>query len=49
MKFDDLERAQGKRVDHVDILFNPGHPGVAELHYHVVLWYISREKAQAVK
>ncbi len=30
-----------EKVDHVDIVFNAGHPGVAEPHYHIVLWYIS--------
>lgn len=32
-------------VDHVDVVFNAGHPGVAEPHYHVVLWHVSPEKA----
>lgn len=32
-------------VDHVDIVFNAGHPGVAEPHYHVTLWYISPQHA----
>lgn len=32
-------------VDHVDIVFNAGHPGVAEPHYHIVLWYVSAEAA----
>ena len=32
-------------VDHVDIVFNAGHPGVAEPHYHVVLWYVSPQRA----
>lgn len=35
-----------ERVDHVDVVFNAGHPGVAEPHYHIVLWYIT---AQQVK
>jgi hypothetical protein len=37
------------RVDHVDMYYNAGHPGVAEPHYHVVLWYVSPEKAAALK
>lgn len=32
-------------VDHVDVVFNAGHPGVPEPHYHVVLWHVSPEKA----
>ena len=34
-------------VDHVDFVFNAGHPGVAEPHYHVILWYISTQRAAA--
>ena len=34
-----------ERVDHVDILYNAGHPGVAEPHYHVILWYVSPQRA----
>ncbi len=26
-----------ERVDHVDLYYNAGHPGVAEPHYHIVL------------
>ena len=32
-------------VDHVDVVFNAGHPGVAEPHYHVILWHVSPERA----
>jgi hypothetical protein len=47
--FSDLEVAH-ERVDHVDILFNAGHPGVAEPHYHVILWYVpSQHAAQVAK
>lgn len=46
---DALKTATGERVDHVDVLFNPGHPGVSVPHYHIVLWYISPEKAKALK
>jgi|SRR5678815_5210176 hypothetical protein len=35
-------------VDHVDIVFNAGHPGVAEPHYHVILWYVSPQRAAAL-
>jgi len=33
----------------VDLYFNAGHPGVAEPHYHVVVWYVSSEKAASLK
>ena len=35
-----------ERVDHVDVVFNAGHPGVAEPHYHIVLWYITPQQAR---
>lgn len=38
-------KAAKERVDHVDIVFNAGHPGVAVPHYHIVVWYISAEAA----
>jgi hypothetical protein len=47
-KFENLAVAAA-RVDHVDMYYNAGHPGVAEPHYHVVLWYVSSEKAAALK
>jgi hypothetical protein len=37
--------AAHERVDHVDILFNAGHPGVAEPHYHITVWYVSPQRA----
>jgi hypothetical protein len=42
--FSGLKAAQA-RVDHVDIVFNAGHPGVAEPHYHVITWYVSAQRA----
>ncbi|MGH7565800.1 MAG: hypothetical protein ACREK2_03125 [Gemmatimonadota bacterium] len=36
-------------VDHVDVQYNAGHPGVAEPHYHVVVWYVSAEKASELQ
>jgi hypothetical protein len=42
--FSGLKAAQA-RVDHVDIVFNAGHPGVAEPHYHVILWYVPAQRA----
>jgi len=47
--FSGLKVAQ-TRADHVDIVFNAGHPGVAEPHYHVMVWYVSAQRAaQLVK
>ena len=40
--FDNLA-APGGNVDHVDVYFNAGHPGVEEPHAHVVLWHVSAE------
>ncbi len=39
-RFDDLA-APGGKVDHVDVYFNAGHPGVEKPHAHVVLWHVS--------
>src|SRR5262249_24405563 len=44
----DLAAAKEK-VDHVDMYYNAGHPGVAEPHYHVVIWYVSPDRAAALK
>jgi hypothetical protein len=41
--FPDLKIAQ-ERVDHVDIVYSAGHPGVPEPHYHVIVWYISQQR-----
>jgi hypothetical protein len=34
-----------ERPDHVDIVFNAGHPGMAMPHYHFIVWYVSKEDA----
>ena len=39
-RLDDLA-APGGAVDHVDVYFNAGHPGVEVPHAHVVLWHVS--------
>lgn len=39
MHLDDL-LAPGGNVDHVDVMYNAGHPGVAEPHIHVILWHV---------
>jgi hypothetical protein len=41
--------AANEKVDHVDLYYNAGHPGVAEPHYHVVVWYVSAQQAAALK
>jgi len=33
-------------VDHVEIHYTSGHPGVPEPHYHVILWHVSPERAR---
>jgi hypothetical protein len=47
--FDNLV-APGGKVDHVDMYFNAGHPGVEEPHYHIVLWHVSKsDEARVAK
>jgi len=38
-------KAGHANVDHVDVVYNAGHPGVAEPHYHVIIWYVSPARA----
>ncbi len=48
-RFDDLS-APGGNVDHVDIYFNAGHPGVEKPHAHLVLWHVSKaDEARVAK
>ena len=46
--FDSLAVAKAA-VDHVDIYYNNGHPGVPDAHYHIVLWYISPEQVKTLQ
>jgi hypothetical protein len=46
-KIDDLA-APGGKVDHVDMYFNAGHPGVPEPHYHIVLWHVPKAQESLV-
>jgi Putative peptidoglycan binding domain len=46
--FNTLAVAKAK-TDHVDMYYNNGHAGVPEPHYHIVLWYIPPEQAEALK
>lgn len=43
MNLHDLKAPAGT-VDHVDIMYNAGHPGVAEPHIHIVLWNIPADQ-----
>ena len=36
-------------VNHVDIHYTSGHPGVEEPHYHVILWHVSPEHAASLQ
>jgi hypothetical protein len=42
--FQNLEVAPGMKPLRVQLYYNDGHPGVAEAHYHVVLWYVLEEQ-----
>ena len=46
--FDNLGTANGAAVDHVDIYYNAGHPGVEVPHAHIVLWHVSPEEEARV-
>lgn len=37
----------GVKIDHTDISYNAGHPGVAEPHYHFVNWLIPHSQEAA--
>lgn len=37
----------GVSIDHVDISFNGGHPGMEEAHYHIRLVFVDHETQQA--
>lgn len=41
----DLE-AKDRKVRSVDVTYNPGHPGVEEPHYHVMLWHVPKADAE---
>lgn len=36
---------RGRKVETVDMTYNPGHPGVNEPHYHVRLWHVAPDSA----
>jgi hypothetical protein len=35
-------------VDHVGVYFNPGHAGIPEAHYHIVLWHVPKAQEALV-
>jgi hypothetical protein len=48
-RYDDLA-SPGGTVDHVDVYFNAGHPGVEKPHAHVVLWHVpAADEAKVAK
>lgn len=47
-KFEDLA-SPGGAVDHVELYYNAGHPGVPEPHYHVVLRHVSKADEASVE
>jgi hypothetical protein len=40
--------AVGQTVDHVDLYYNAGHPGMEMPHYHIVLWHVSKSDEASV-
>lgn len=36
--------AKGVKIDHTDMYYNAGHPGVEEPHYHIVEWLIGKDE-----
>ena len=36
--------AKGVKIDHTDMYYNAGHPGVEEPHYHIVQWLIGKDE-----
>lgn len=43
--FEDLGAKLGDlKVNHTDFVYNPGHPGVEEPHYHVIEWLITKHR-----
>jgi hypothetical protein len=35
-------------TDHVNLYFNPGHPGVDVPHYHFVIWHVTKKEEERV-
>lgn len=47
-EFDGLQAAS-QPVDHVDLYYNAGHPGVEKPHYHIILWHVSEDEAEKLQ
>ncbi|WP_119460466.1 hypothetical protein [Rhodospirillaceae bacterium SYSU D60014] len=47
-EFDGLQAAS-QPVDHVDLYYNAGHPGVEKPHYHIILWHVSEDEAKKLQ
>ena len=45
-KFDGLAVGPDETVKEVSMYYNAGHPGVAEPHYHIVLWHVLPQTAE---
>lgn len=46
--FEDMGAKLGNlKVNHTDITYNPGHPGVEEPHYHITQWLITKKQQDA--
>ncbi|MFD2738796.1 DUF5602 domain-containing protein [Sulfitobacter aestuarii] len=45
--FDNLA-VPGGSVDHTDIYYNAGHPGVEQPHVHIVLWHVAPDGEASV-
>ena len=43
-----MDTVTGK-VDHVDVYYNAGHPGVEMPHAHIVLWHVKKEDEARVE
>lgn len=35
------------KINHTDFVYNPGHPGVEEPHYHVIQWLVTKQRQDA--
>ena len=35
------------KINHTDFVYNPGHPGVEEPHYHVIQWLVTKQRQEA--
>jgi len=38
------EKLGDLKIKHTDFIYNPGHPGVEEPHYHVIQWLITKQR-----